>query len=127
MWQQWVLRFDTIAEQLQMTASRKRCARSILRNLPLLFLRENGLLHKKNNCLSLTNICKSVIFRPLDQKRSNVTIILNSDFTYFTKRNKITHKILVYQASLKRVSYYLRHFMLVIYTLRLLNISNNIC
>ena len=58
MQQQCFLRFDTLAEQLPRTASRKTCARSILRNLSLLFFFQNGLLHKKNNCLNSTTVRK---------------------------------------------------------------------
>ena len=79
------LRFDTIAEQFSRTASGKRCARSILRNLPLHIFRQNDLLHKKNNCLKSIFV-KSVIFRTLDWKNSNVTTISNPDFYLFYQK-----------------------------------------
>ena len=79
------LRFDTIGEQLSMTASGKRCARSILKNLPLLFSVRMTYFIKKIN-LNSTNIVKSVIFRLRDRKRSAVTTICNPDFNLFYQK-----------------------------------------
>ena len=69
---------------------------------------------------------KSVTFRPLDQKSSTVRTIFNSKRNNSGFKKKITHKFLVYQASLKRVNYYLRHFIFAI-TPWSLKYFKNIC